>query len=165
MCSPGCKHVSCSLSALEIRQECSTSHTGTAKHASHQSRWALHLSRKSQYNAACGWPLQHRQPGSMHAHAATLRRVGLYHSTSATSNNTTRVAIKDAHLNEPEHIVRVELVLAVPGGQDVPLHLLAAIDGDAVLGMLVLAGLQIHQDLLCQLSQEAPMQNIILPQQ
>ena len=69
-----------------------------------------------------------------------------------------------AYLDEPEHVVGVELVLAVPGGQDVPLHLLAAVDGDAVLGMLVLAGLQVHQHLLRQLRQEAPMQNVVLHQ-
>lgn len=66
------------------------------------------------------------------------------------------------HLNEPEHIVGVELVLAIPGCQDVPLHLLAAIDGDTVLGMLVLASLQIDQHLLCQLCQVAPMQKVVL---
>lgn len=67
-----------------------------------------------------------------------------------------------AHLDEPQHVVGVELVLAVPGGQDVPLDLLASIDGNAVFGMLVLAGLQIYQHLLCQLCQEAPMQNVVL---
>ena len=61
------------------------------------------------------------------------------------------------HLDEPEHVVRVELVLAVPGSQDVPLNLLATIDGDTVLSMLVLAGLQIYQHLLRQLCQEASM--------
>lgn len=67
-----------------------------------------------------------------------------------------------AHLNEPEDVVRVELVLAVPGGKDVPLHVLAAVDGDAVLSVLVLAGLQVHQHLLGQLRQVPPVQDVVL---
>lgn len=78
------------------------------------------------------------------------------------SSTATQFPTAQAHLNEPENIVRVELVLAVPGCQNVPLHLLPAIDGDAVLGMLILADFQICQDLLCQLSQITPMQNVVL---
>ena len=78
------------------------------------------------------------------------------------SSTATHFPTAQAHLNEPENIVRVELVLAVPGCQNVPLHLLPAIDGDAVLSMLILADFQICQDLLRQLSQVAPMQNVVL---
>lgn len=66
------------------------------------------------------------------------------------------------HLDEPQHVVAVEPVLAVPCGQDVPFHFLAAVDGDAVLCMLVLAGFKVHQHLLGQLSQEATMQDVVL---
>ena len=45
------------------------------------------------------------------------------------------------YLNEPHDVVGVQLVLADPGGQDVPLHALAAVDADAQLRVLVLAGL------------------------
>ena len=67
------------------------------------------------------------------------------------------------HLDEPDHVVRVQLVLADPGGQDVPLDALAPVDGDAVLRVLVLAGLQVGQHLLRQLRQEPPMQQVVLP--
>ncbi len=54
------------------------------------------------------------------------------------------------------------LGLADPGGEDVPLHLLAPVDGDAVLGVLVLAGLQVAQHLLGQLRQEPPVDDVVL---
>ena len=65
-------------------------------------------------------------------------------------------------LNEPQNVVAVQAVVAVPGGQHVPLHALAAIDGDAILSMLVLAGLHVPQHLLSQLRQEAAMQDVVL---
>ncbi len=65
-------------------------------------------------------------------------------------------------LDEPDHVVGVQLVLADPGGQDVPLHALAAVDGDPVLRVLVLAGLQVGEHLLRQLRQEAPVQQVVL---
>jgi hypothetical protein len=46
------------------------------------------------------------------------------------------------HLDEPHDVVGVQLVLADPGGQDVPLHALAAVDADAQLRVLILAGLR-----------------------
>ena len=53
-------------------------------------------------------------------------------------------------------------MLANPSSKDVPLHALAAVDGDAQLGVLVLAGLQIQQHLLRQLRQEAPVDDVVL---
>lgn len=67
-----------------------------------------------------------------------------------------------ADLDEPDHVVRVQLVLHYPGSQDVPLHALAAVDGDAVLCMLILAGLQIREHFLRQLRQKATMQQVVL---
>ena len=67
-----------------------------------------------------------------------------------------------AYLNEPDDIVRAQLVLDHPGSQYVPLHSLAPIDGDAILCMLILAGLQVHKYLFCQLCKEAAMQQVVL---
>ena len=99
----------------------------------------------SAFSAPLAW-----QHACSYSHIGENKLVPLHKSHKQQHNQCSYK--RCSHLNEPEHVVRVELVLAVPGGQDVPLHLLAAIDGDAVLGMLVLAGLQIYQHLLCQLS-------------
>ena len=63
-----------------------------------------------------------------------------------------------ACLDEPDDIVGVELILAYPGSQDVPLHALAAINGDAILGMLILGCSQVDQYLPGQLGKEPAMQ-------
>lgn len=76
--------------------------------------------------------------------------------------NDSVVGKKRADLDEPDDIVGVELVLDNPRGQDVPLDALATVDGDAILGVLVLARLQVAQHLLCQLRQEAPVQQVVL---
>ncbi len=68
----------------------------------------------------------------------------------------------EEHLDEPDDVVGVELILHDPGGQDVPLDALAAVDGDAVLGVLVLGSFQVAQHLLRQLRQEAAVQQVVL---
>ena len=62
----------------------------------------------------------------------------------------------------PDVVVAVQLVLAHPRRQNVPLHRLAPIDRDAVLCVLVLGVLQVTEHLFSELCQEAAMQQVVL---
>ncbi len=62
--------------------------------------------------------------------------------------------LKSRQLDEPDDVVRVDVVLHGPLGQDVPLVLCPPIYGQAELGVLVLAVLQVVDDLLQDLGKE-----------
>lgn len=55
---------------------------------------------------------------------------------------------KAGHLDKPAHVIRVDPMLDGPQGQLVPLVSGASIDGQAKLGVLVLALLQVAHYLL-----------------
>ena len=70
--------------------------------------------------------------------------------------------VQPRQLDHPHHVLAVKLVVAHPGREGVPLGGLAAVDGEAVLGQLVLGGVQIGEDLGRELGEEAALDEVVV---
>mmetsp|Transcript_12255 Transcript_12255/g.51590 ORF Transcript_12255/g.51590 Transcript_12255/m.51590 type:complete len:756 (-) Transcript_12255:852-3119(-) len=70
--------------------------------------------------------------------------------------------VQPRDLDHPLHVVAVQSIVAHPRSERVPFGGLAAIDGDAVLGHLVLGRHEVREHLLRQLSQVAALQEVVL---